>query len=257
MNMMVNSSRVLRTEPYAELAPPPVPHTAEDPLGAGNGIGSMLRVQQKETAAMENEILRLKMIIYTQKKELERAKKPRRLSGKDGYYDFEDEQGSRRLSRQSDAGEPMLSDAVARLDNEVERLNQELTEKSRETQDARKRLDDMRAEAVRARTHVAEVEKRLDQSLSEKMMLRADVEVLRSSTQHEQDRANNLEARQRTMETELRGSANSAHLAEQLSKEKKRVEEADKRVQRMREAVAIVQIDLTSTELKLKSLQER
>lgn len=217
----------------------------------GADIGSMIGVRQREMAAIENENMELKMIIYNLRKNMHGTEEARRLSGNSGYYVFEDDQqNSRRSSRLSDSDE-QLRDSVKKLEEEVERLSNEATDKTHEANNIRKRLDDMRAEAVRARSRGDELEKRLDQALSEKMMLHADREVFKSTGKHAEERANALEARLRSVEAERRVVVAGPTVAEQVAKERKRVEDADRRVERMREAVSLLQTDMVRIEKRV------
>ncbi len=224
-------------------------------------FGGLLRVRQKEMEVLENQNMELKMQVYNLRKELSlRAEAERRISGH-GFYDFDDERrgsNSRRGSTTADLTEILqLRESLAVLERKYTMLEVETKKERRAAESIAAKAEQEHQNAERIRKQNEILAKQLDTAHSERMMHKADKDVLRAAAAHAESKLGVVEGRLRDAEKRAATAAETVRtVSEQVEKERKRVAEADKRVDRMREAVSLLETSARRSEIQQQELAQ-
>lgn len=226
----------------------------------------LVRVEHKRIEALETKNMELKLELYNLRKKMKQdaEEMQRRMSVKEGggFYDFDD---GRRGSADSRRGSTMadftvqaqLQEKLAELEVKYTQLEVHFNRERRAAEGLAARAERDRGTAEKYRKRAEELAKQLDSVSTERMMHDADKKVLKSSRGH-------AETQLRIAESKLREAEKRAFTAteavkghaDQMAKERRRVEEADKRVDRMREAVSLLETAAHRTEIKQTELSE-
>lgn len=223
-------------------------------LGNGGTLGDMIGVKAREREELESQNMNLKLLIYDLEKRLQDKGDSRRNSDENGFYDF-DKSDSRRSSAAFDAAtELQHRESLSRLEEAMKRLERERDSMSAQMAQTEERMEVLREEVRRGKNRNVELENFREQAMSEKLLLKADREVLQSQNNHLQQQMEAFISRAR--ENVVNETA-AEKLAAQVEKEKHRVEDADRRVERMREAVSLLEATLRRTEARVTDAERR
>ncbi len=223
------------------------------PKGDGS-VGTLLKARDKEMTMLENELTDLRMQNHYLKVELaKKNKEVRRLSQQHGFYDFGDDDGSRRSSRAS--VELMNDENVKRLESQVAALEDALKESRMECSAAKAAQERAESEYRRKKELNMELEKDMDNLHAEKMMLQGDREVLKAQVKMLSDETSDLASRLRAAEAKAGGS--SKRLDEHVERERSRVRDAEKRAARFRDAASMLENSVTRAEAQCEELRMR